>query len=131
MFQMAQQEKTPKEQLSEVETGDLPSQRRLRFFIANAAEVTASLWEANGEGYLHRKELWVAPRSQEQPPADSQQEDREPTVLLPQEINSVHLRKLKPDLSQLKPLMSPKPWPASWLQGGKTLSKGPREKVRW
>ena len=131
MFQMKEQDKPPKEQLSEVEIGNLPSKRRLRFFIANSAEVTASLWEADGEGYLHRRELWVASRSQEQPPADSQQEDRVPMVLLTQEINSVHLRKLKPDLSQLKPLMSPKAWPASWLQGGKTLSKGPRETVRW
>ena len=43
MFQMKEQDKPPKEQLSEVEIGNLPSKRRLRFFIANSAEVTASL----------------------------------------------------------------------------------------
>ena len=93
--------------------GNLPGKRGIRFFTAKSEEVTARLREANGEGYLHRKELWVASRSQEQPSAVSQQEDRDPTFLLPQERNSVHLRKLKPDLSQLKPLMSPKAWPPS------------------
>lgn len=110
---MKEQGKTPQRQLSESDMGNLPDKRGTRFFTANFEEVTARLREANGEGYLHRKELWVASRSQEQPPADSQQEDRDPTVLLPRERNSVHLRKLKPDLSRLKPLMSPKAWPPS------------------